>query len=344
MHLRIFFIVLLVAFSTSLTGCQKEQKAVKKVPPTLPTVKVDVTIATMEEVPFLTEVMGTVQPVNRAAIAAKVTGTIEKIPVSLGSPVSRGDLLVAISAEEISAKVIQAQAQLSQAKRNLDRERKLLQKKAATSESVKSLQDMYRVAEAVYHEARTMLGYTKINAPFDGLITKKIANVGDLSTPGTPLLQLENNSRLQVVTSIPEGIVLQIKEGDQLLIKIPAGNLALTGTVAEIAPASDPFSRTTPVKINIENNSNIRSGQFARVALPGKNSKTLFVPPSAILSSGQMERIFVADAGKAHLRLVRTGRHEANRIEILAGLNPGDKVIINNNKFLVDGQPLSISQ
>jgi len=343
MRLRSFFIMLLVSFF-ALTGCQKEQKAEKKEPPNLPAVQVGVSTATMEEVPFLTEVMGTVQPVNRAVIAAKVTGTIEKIPVSLGSPVSKGDLLVEISAEEISAKVIQAQAQLAQAKRNLDRERKLLRKKAATSESVKSLQDMYRVAEAVYREARTMMGYTKINAPFDGLITKKIANVGDLSTPGTPLLQLENNSKLQVVTSIPEGIVLQISEGDQLLIKIPAGNLALTGTVAEIAPASDPFSRTTPVKINIESNSNLRSGQFARVALPGRNSETLFVPTSAVLISGQLERIFVADSGKARLRLVRTGRQEADRVEILTGLNAGDKVITDNNKFLVDGQPLNISQ
>ncbi|MBW2659688.1 MAG: efflux RND transporter periplasmic adaptor subunit, partial [Deltaproteobacteria bacterium] len=336
------FIILLIVFFT-ISGCQKEQKAREKKPRNLPTVKVDVVTATVIEIPFLNEVMGTVQPVNRAAIAAKITGTIEKIPVSLGSAVSRGDLLVEISAEEISAKVIQAQAQLAQAKRNLNRERKLLQKKAATSESVKSLQDMYRVAEAVYREAKTMLGYTKINAPFDGLITKKIANVGDLSTPGTPLLQLENNTKLQVVTSIPEGIILQIKEGDQLPVTIPAGDLSLTGTVAEIAPASDPFSRTTPIKINIENNSNLRSGQFARVALPGKNIGTLFVPASAVLTSGQMEKIFVADGGKAHLRLVRTGRHEADRIEILAGLNPGDKVIIDNNKFLLDGQPLNIN-
>jgi len=343
MSLKISLAVLLI-LSVTLSGCQREHQKKEKAAPNLPVAQVRTITVTIEDVPFFTEVMGTVESVNRAAIAAKVTGTIKEIPVSLGSRVAKGDLLVRISAEEISAKVVQAQAQLNQAKRNLAREEKLLKKKAATSESVKSLQDMHRVAEAVYREAKTMLGYTKISAPFDGLITKKIANVGDLSTPGTPLLKLEDNQELQVVTSVPEGIVLQIKEGDQLLVTIPAADIIFNGTVAEIAPASDSFSRTTPVKINIKKNTKLRSGQFARVALPGNNSGTIFVPTSAVLSFGQLERIFVAYDGKAHLRLVRTGRHEANRIEILAGLNPGDEVITNHNKFLIDGQPLTISQ
>ncbi len=343
MHLRILFVVLL-PFFVGLTGCQGELQKKNKPLPSLPSAKVSISTVSIEEVPFFTEVMGTVQSVHRAVIAAKVTGSIKEIPVSLGSRVTKDDLLVKIGAEEITAKVIQAQAQLSQAKRNLNRERKLLKKNAATSESVKSLQDMHRVAEAVYRGAKTMLGYTEIRAPFDGLITRKIAGVGDLSTPGTPLLQLENNRELQVVTSVPEGIILQIKEGDQLSVTIPAANLVLNGTVAEIAPSSDPFSRTTPVKINIKEDSMLRAGQFARVALPGKSSNTLFVPTSAIMNFGQMERIFVAHDGKAHLRLVRTGRRYTNRIEILAGLNAGDEVITDNNKFLVDGQPLTIIQ
>jgi len=340
MRLRISFIVLAVLL-VFLTGCREEQKK-ETAGPALTPVQVHVMTVTKEEAPSQTEAMGTVQPVDRAAIAAKVTGTIEKMTVVLGSRVNKGDLLVKISAEEISAKVIQAQAQLTQAKRNLDREQKLLKKHAATSESVKSLQDMYRVAEAVYREAETMLGYTEITAPFDGLITRKIANIGDLATPGTPLLQLENNRKLQVVTAVPEGLVLQIKPGDHLSVSIPAANLVLTGTVAEIAPAADPLSRTAPVKINIDTNPNLRSGQFARVALPGNRTDTLFVPASAVNSFGQMDRIFVDRDGKAQLRLVRTGMREGDRIEILAGLNPGDRVITDNNKLLVEGQPLTI--
>jgi len=206
MGVQRYFVLLaaLLIGLTGLTGCRGEHQ--KKVTARdLAPVQVQVVTVTRQKLPAQIELVGTVVPVNRAAIAAKVTGTIEKMPVVLGSRVKKGDLLVQISAEEISARVIQAQAQLAQAKRNLNREQKLLKKNAATSENVKALRDMYRVAKAAYDGARAMLGYTTITAPFNGLVTRKLANVGDLATPGTPLLEIENNKKLQVVTRCRKG-------------------------------------------------------------------------------------------------------------------------------------------
>jgi len=343
MRYHIYFILLIILglVSSCQQGHEKKEPAHKA---DLVPVQVQLITVQLQEALQQTEVVGTVQAVDRAVIAAKVTGTIEKIPVVLGSEVKAGDLLVKISAGEISAKVIQAQAQLEQARRNLEREEKLLKKNAATAESVKSLKDMYRVAEAVHNEAKTVLGYTTITAPFDGFITNKKANVGDLATPGTPLLQLEDNKKLQVVTSVPETLVLQIKLGDSLSVFIPAAKLDIRGTVAEIAPAADPLSRTAAVKININEAPQLRSGQFARVALPGRNKNTLFVPDSAVHTFGQMDRLFVVSQNKAHLRLVRTGSILNDQIEILAGLEPGERVITHSSSQLVDGQPVSIEQ
>ena len=126
--------------------------------------------------------MGTVQAAESASIAAKISGNITDILVSPGSRVKQGDLLASISAGEISAKLLQVQAQLQQATRNLAREQSLLKKNAATVEMVKTLEDTKKIAEAAYKGARTMLSYTSINAPFDGIITKKHTNVGDLAT------------------------------------------------------------------------------------------------------------------------------------------------------------------
>lgn len=327
-----------------VAGCRGEHPEKEQTGNQLPPVKVEVMTVTAQEAPLQTEVVGTVQPVDRAEIAAKVTGTIEKIPVVLGSQVKEGDLLVKIIAGEISAKVIQAQAQLEQARRNLEREKKLLEKNAATAENVKSLEEAFRIAEAAHREANVMLSYTTITAPFDGQITSKNANVGDLATPGLPLLQLEDNRKLQVVTSVPEALVLEISPGDILPIQIPAAELDIHGKVAEIAPAADPLSRTAEVKIDIEEKVRLRSGQFARVALPGPKKDSLFVPASAVHVFGQMKRLFIIRKNTVQLRLIRTGMERDGQVEILAGLEPGETIIIRHDADLVDGQPVIIEQ
>ncbi len=326
-----------------LAGCQTEEKH-KPLTMNLPVIDVQATTVVAQEGHLQTEVVGTVQSIDQAVIAAKVTGTIEEIPVVLGSSVKAGDLLVKISAGEISAKAIQAQAQLEQARRNLEREKKLLQKNAATSENVKSLEDMYRVAEAVHREAVTMLGYITVTAPFDGVITAKMTNVGDLATPGIPLLHLEDNSKLQVKASVPETLVLQILPGDSLAIHIPAANLDLKGTVAEVAPVTDPLSRTATVKININSGPQLRSGQFARVIIPGERKESLFVPSAAIHTFGQMEIMFVINENVAHMRLIHTGIVVGDQTEILAGVEPGEVIAITNISQLIDGQPVKIVQ
>jgi len=310
------------------------------------TTPVPVTIAQVETrpVPALIEVVGTIQAEERATIAAKVTGVIKEVPVVLGSRVNKKDLLVAISADEIKAQLNQADAQLKQAKRNLEREQKLLKKNATTAETVNSMQDRYNVARASYQEVRTMLSYTEIRAPFAGVITQKSAHPGDLATPGATLLKIENDKHLQVVTAVPESLVLTIKQGDTLEFTVPAAGVSAQGVVAEIAPSADPNSRTAPVTLDILADANLRTGQFARVLLPGKKRQSLFVPQEAVIEKGQMDLVFVAVEDKATLRLVRTGMKHDKMVEILSGLKPGEQVIIDNNRHLISGQPIKVTQ
>lgn len=128
------------------------------------------------------------------------------------------------------------------------------------------------------------------------------------------------------------------------MVEVPSAQLTLTGTVAEIAPAANPQTRTAPVKINIEHQPSLRTGQFARVLLPVDQAKTLLIPKSAVIPFGQMDKVFVVEDGKARLRLVRTGSQSGNQIEILAGLSAGEQVIIDNNSLLISGQPVTVKQ
>ena len=298
------------------------------------------------------EVVGTIEAVQRATIAAKVTGTIAEMPVTLGAKVKPGDLLVKLNAIEISARLSQAETAVAQAKRNLDREQRLLSKNASTRETVNAQEDAYRQAKAAQTEARTMLGYVTLRAPFSGQISSKLVDIGDMATVGTPLLVLENTATLQVVASVPEDLLHRIKSGDTLQVKVPAANIATTGTVAEIAPTANASSRTATIKLNLKPDNALRPGQFVRVILPGPTTTTLLAPETALYVFGQMERLFVIDnsqspsqegLSKVRLRLVRTGLHRDGQVEILSGLNSGEQVVIQANNQLIDGQQVRIT-
>lgn len=326
----------------SLAGCKSAEHP-GQAGQTLPTAPVAVAEARLQPIDNQVEIVGTVQAVNRAEIAAKISGNIADLPVVLGSEVRQGQLLVEINAAEIGTRLQQAQTQLDQARRNLDREQKLLQKNAATAESVKSLRESLRIAESAHREAQIFQEYTRLLAPFAGRVTRKFANLGDLATPGKALLQIENESRLQVVAEVPEAMILHIKDGDQLKVTIPAADLSIPGTVAEIAPIADPQSRTVSVKLTIAPQARIHSGQFARVAFSLSDITTLAIPSQAILPFGQLERVFVVVEGIARLRLVKSGAAtKGDSREILAGLTPGEKVVVSGQATLVDGQPVSL--
>lgn len=212
---------------------------------------------------------------------------------------------------------------------------------------MKSLKDTVLIAQAALLESQTMLDYTIISAPFDGIVTKKPANAGDLATPGKPLLRIEGENNLQILTDIPEAMISSIKKGDILQATIPASNSHVSGVVTEVSPTADPSSRTTPIKIKINSTPQLRSGQFARVTLALEETETYTIPQSAILPYGQLERVFVVQENRAQLRLVRTGvvfpgTDGQRRIEILSGLSEGENVITSGNKNLQSGQPLQI--
>ncbi len=325
-----------------LPGCKGQDEHTREEVQPLPSVAVAVEGVSEEVARSRVEVVGTVEAVQRASISARISGQIVELPLVLGSGVEKGELLVKISAGEIAAKVLQAEAQLAQARRNLARENKLQKEGASTRETVKSLQDVTRIAEAAYTESKTMLDYTTITAPFSGTITRKMANVGDLASPGMGLLEMENSEDLQILAQVPEALLLKVSIGDSLPVHIPAAGLTLVGEVAEVAPAADPMSRTAPVKIKIPVGPDLRVGQFARVTLENSDEMTLVVAESAVIAKGQMDLVFVVEENIARLRLIRTGVVYGGDVEILSGLDPGELVVVRGAEKLQDGQPLTI--
>ncbi len=335
---RTHALILSLLLALPLLGCGREAPSVPAGPAGP---KVDVAAAVVERrtTPRTVEVPGTIRPVDHATLASKVMGTVEGVSITLGQRVTRGDVLLRISAAEIDARVAQAEARLEQVTRDYERERGLFAEGASTDAVVRSLESEQRAARAGVTEARTMLGYTQITAPFDGVISARPVNEGDLASPGVPLVEIEGTGRLRVETEVPESLGL-IAPGTPVEIRV-AGQ-AFTGTLAEISGTADSQSRTVFAKIDLPADVPVRSGQFVRASFPAGESESLVIPASAITLFGQMERVFVVENGRATLRLVRTGARRGDLVEVLAGLADGERVITSVPADLRDGQPVEV--
>jgi RND family efflux transporter MFP subunit len=308
-----------------------------------PAARVRLATATATEILLPIESAGTVRPRRTAQVAAKVMGSIEEMPVALGQHVRAGDIVARIAADEISARAAQARAQLNTAERDLERERNLLAKSASTAETVRGLEDRLSAAQAVAREAEDMLGYTTVRAPFDGTVSRKFADVGDLASPGMELVEVEEAGGFQVEAPIPDSVAGRLEAGAVLSVDVPDRGISFQGRVSELSSSADPAAHTVTAKIAVPSGIAIRSGEFARVTLNGAPVAAIMIPASAVATIGQMQRVFVAGPdGRASLRLVRTGGVRGDMVEVLSGIDSNERVVVSPSAGLRDGQALEI--
>jgi len=290
------------------------------------------------------EVVGGVEAAQRTVLSAKVTGVIDGIKTAPGAMVSRGEVLLTIDAREIKARLDQAEAAKEQAEKDFARVQKLLQSGSSTRQEFDAATTRLRTAEAGLVEARTMMQYTSIVAPFDGVVTRKLVEVGDLATPGKPLLGMENSSLLRFECEIPEALVDRIQMGSELPVRVDAAGSVLTGKVSEIAPSASAGSRTFLVKLDLPAAEKLRAGQFGRVRVPVRERPVVVVPLGALVRRGQVESVFVVQDKRARLRLVKTGRSIDGKIEVLSGLSGDELVVTSDPSLLIDGTAVEAGQ
>ena len=289
------------------------------------------------------EVVGSVEAAQRAVLSAKVTGVVDSLKVAPGARVTRGEVLATIDAREIRARLDSAVAAQDQAKKDFARIERLLQSGSSTRQEFDAATTRLRTADAALVEARTMLQYTEITAPFDGVVTRKIIEVGDLATPGKPLLEMENSSLLRFECQIPEALIDRVQMGAELPVAVDAAGVTLTGKVSEIAPSASAGSRTFLVKLDLPPAEKLRAGQFGRVSVPVRERPAVLVAEGAVVRRGQIESVFVIEEGMARLRLVKTGRRHNGQVEIISGLSGGEKVASKDAHLLNDGAAVEVA-
>jgi multidrug efflux pump subunit AcrA (membrane-fusion protein) len=199
-------------------------------------------------------------------------------------------------------------------------------------------------AEADVDNARVTAGDAIIRAPTAVIVVARTVEVGNLAAPGTVLLTVEEE-RYRLEATVQESELPRLRLGARATVTIDAlGARPSTATVTEIVPAADPLSRTFVVKLDLAGVSGLRSGVYGRARFEVGRRPALTVPRAAVAERGQLEALFVVDErDEATLRLVKTGKSFDDRVEILAGLTPGERVVVEGVGGLSDGQRLDIA-
>jgi membrane fusion protein, multidrug efflux system len=293
---------------------------------------------------------GYVEAIRQSAIAAQVPGRVTALMVKAGDAVKSGQVLARIderaAAQQVAASEAQAaaaQAQLDAARNDYGRSQQLFQKQYISQAAMDQAESRFKSAQAQTRAmlaqaaaASTQTSFHTLSAPYSGIAASVATEMGDMAVPGKPLITIYDPSALRVVATVPERYAGAIKSGSTVKLEFPGVTEALRWSVADsvtVLPTYDAATHTVQVRLNMKpGTAHLAPGTFARAhfAIAGDGGGALTIPLKAVVRRSELHGVYVADAsGKFSLRQVRLGRISGDRVVVLAGLTPGDRVALD---------------
>lgn len=292
---------------------------------------------------------GLVEATRQSTISAQISGRIKEVNFDIGSKVKKGQVIVRIDERETAqalagstAQVMQAQAALQNAKAHYERSKQLFEQKYISQSALdKALAD-YQMAraqaaatEAGEGQASLAYGYSAVIAPYSGVVAARLVEVGEMVVPGKPMMIGFDPSEMRVVVNVPQHRLQEIGAHPKVMVEIPSLNKWIKAASATVQPMADARTHSTQVRVYLPaNEPGVYPGMFVRAHFVVGKANRLVIPASAVLRRSEVTAVYVADGqGGMKLRQVRLGEATANgSVEVLAGLNPGEKVALDPNK------------
>jgi len=346
---------IVIVAGIGLVGCGENKPTAQAVPEKVRGVALmEVRKATL---PDAVEATGTVRAALSAQLASQVMGTITRVNVHEGDHIRRGEVLVSVDEAQQQAAYTSAKAGLQASQESLaaadadyalaeatmKRYQMLYDKKSVSPQEYDEVKTRLAAAqarrdaahagktqaEAGVSQAGTAMSFTRVRAPFDGVVIARLAEPGAMAAPGVPLLAVEDPSRFRLEAQVDESKISVAKLGETVPVVIDSlGDRPIDGKVVQIVPAADPASRTFTVKIDLPSNPQIRSGLFGRVRFPHGQREAIEIPESAVLRRGQMQAVYIVGGDQlANLRFVTLGQPNGDQVEVLSGLQNGDHIV-----------------
>lgn len=364
------FAVALAAFA-GLTACSKKAET-SVTPEVVRGVRVFQT--TNQRLPETVDTVGTVRARESATLSSQVMGTVTSIAVREGDHVRAGQVLLSIDAAQLSSQADRAhasfvamgqqvaaaesdaalaastlrrfemlKAQKSVSPQEFDEVESRSKAASARLAMVRSQEGEARAAESA---ARTMQGYTRIRAPFDGIVTERKVDPGAMATPGSPLLMIEKAGALRLEVSVDESLLSFVHAGASIPVVIDTlSSQTVAGKVTQIVPAADPGSRSFLVKIDLPTAPGLHSGMYGHAQLLKGSKDVLVIPRTAVIAHGSMQSVYVVGQNHiAELRYISVGNPHGNEVEVLSGLSAGETVIDSPGERELSGKRIEAQQ
>jgi RND family efflux transporter MFP subunit len=304
------------------------------------------------------------QALNSAPIYARTTGYVRRWLVDIGDPVRRGQVLAILDAPDVDQQLIAAQADLQTARANQQlagttatRWSTMLAKDAVSAQETDEKRGDLAAKSAVTNAARAnvarlqaLQGFTRLIAPFDGIVTSRSTEIGSLVVAGnassTPLFTVADVSRIRAYVQVPQAYSGQIHAGMDVTMTLPEyPGRTFTATLTRTAGAVDPKSGTVLVELQAANGDRaLKPGSYAQAAFPlqGASGKVTLPPSALIIGSGGTQVALLGPGNKAQLKTVTIGRDMGKVVEIATGLSANDRVIDNPPDSLQTGDPVKV--
>ncbi|HET7294728.1 MAG TPA: efflux RND transporter periplasmic adaptor subunit [Vicinamibacteria bacterium] len=284
---------------------------------------------------------GAVRARQRATLAARIPASVVELPHREGDRVAAGAVAVRLDDAALRAAVSAAEAALASAEAELRRTDALASSGAATPREREDAVARASEARAAHERAKDGLAYAALRAPFAGRVARKPVNVGDVVSPGDPLLELEGDDGYEIVAAVEGDAASALPPGSTTSAKVDGLAAPLAVRVTALSPAADPATHRFEIRADLPRAAGLRSGLFARLHLPASDgSARLTVPAQAVLARGGLSGVFVVEGGRARLRWIAVGATSGARTEVRAGLEAGERVALDPG-VLRDGQPVA---
>ncbi len=307
-------------------------------------VPVEVATSTRRSISSFIETNGTLEAENEVDLVARTSGPIVDLRVEEGDAVRKDQMLARIDEVEHRAELEIARVTLNEARQSYARARTLNAENLLSSEGYEQAESGFETARAQVEAREILLGYTRIRAPFAGLIVARYIKLAEQVGPNTPLFRISDFDPLLCPVQVPERSLPLLRKGQRAYLTVePYPREKFDASVLRISPVVDAATGTIKVTLQISAADRLRPGMFSRVFIETATRENAVVIPKAALSLDSIgDTVFVADGGTVSRRDVALGFEEGDFVEVVSGVTVGEQVVVVGQDGLSDGTPIQV--